>query len=114
MSLGAQLSDGFAAVSLQPGKIIDPNAFSAGEKGYFDYLALEGRYRHHDYMVDGAWPKHLYDVDVQHLQSRPAAGFVYYQASWCIALSFALNTKYYEQDIEKFNSFASAEFIWRM
>jgi len=110
---GTQLSDSFGAVSLQPGKIIDPNAFSTSEQGYFGYLAFEGRYRHNDYTIEGARPKHLYDVDVQNLQSTLATGLVYYQASWGVALSFALNTKNYEQDIENFNSFASIEFIWR-
>lgn len=67
-----------------------------------------------DYTIEGARPKHLYDVDVQNLQSTIATGLVYYQESWGVALSLSVNTKSYEQDIKNHHSFASIEFIWRL
>lgn len=111
---GTQLAGSFSSVSLSPTSFFDPSVLSNSKSGYFTYLSAEARYRQYDYTIDGARPKHLYDISVQHWQSTVATGVVYYQPTWGLALSAIASSKSYNEDVKSYHSIASLEFFWRM
>ncbi|MBU2870661.1 lipid A deacylase LpxR family protein [Colwellia sp. E2M01] len=110
---GSDLAKSFASVGSKPGHYIDPSVLAKSRSGQFYYVALEGRYRFQDITIDGARPKHLFDVKTDHWQSTFSTGAVYYQESWGVALSVATSTPDYKEDRQNFNSTASIELFWR-
>jgi len=111
---GSSLQQSFASVGTMPGHYIDASVLSKSKSGQFYYLALEARYRFQDITIDGARPKHLFDVHTKHWQATISSGAVYYQASWGMALSIITSTPDYEEDLRKYNSTASIEMFWRV
>jgi len=111
---GEALHESFAAVGTMPGNYIDPSVLSKSRSGQFYYLALEARYRFQDITIDGARPKHLFDVHTQHWQATISTGGVYYQESWGLALSVIASTPDYKEDLRKYNATASIEIFWRV
>lgn len=111
---GTHLDESFGSVSAIPGAFIDPSALSTSKAGYFTYLSLEARYRHNDYTIEGARPKHLYDVSIAHWQSTLATGVVYYKPNWGAAISVAVSTPNFQEDQLNHNSIASLEVFWRI
>ncbi|MCJ8321697.1 MAG: lipid A deacylase LpxR family protein [Colwellia sp.] len=110
---GSSLHSSFASVGFTPGNYIDPSVLSKSESGEFVYLGFEGRYRFNDITIDGARPKHLFDVHTEHWQSTISTGWVHYQASWGASLSIIASTAEYKEDIRKQNATASIEVFWR-
>ncbi len=113
MRFGEQLEQSFGAVGLTPGNYVDANALSKSKAGYFSYIAAEARYRINDYTIEGARPKHLYDVNLQPWQSTISSGFVYYQASWGTSVSLLASTPNFKEDKKHYHAIASLEFFWR-
>jgi len=111
---GNALNESFASVGAMPGNYIDPSVLSKSRAGQFYYLALEARYRFQDITIDGARPKHLFDVHTQHWQATVSSGGVYYQESWGLALSVIASTPDYKEDLRKYNATASIEMFWRI
>lgn len=111
---GTQLAESFSSVSLSPTSFFDPSVLSNSKSGFFTYLSAEARYRQYDYTIEGARPKHLYDINVQNWQSTIATGLVYYKPTWGLALSVIASSKNYEEDTKSYQSIASLEFFWRM
>jgi len=111
---GSDLQGSFASVGFTPGNYIDASVLSTSNTGQFVYVALEGRYRFNDITIDGARPKHLFDVHTEHWQSTISTGVVYYQASWGVAFSVVASTPDYKEDIRKHNATASIEVFWRV
>jgi len=111
---GDALNESFASVGVMPGNYIDPSVLAKSRAGQFYYLALEARYRFQDITIDGARPKHLFDVHTQHWQATVSAGGVYYQESWGLALSVIASTPDYKEDIRNYNATASIEVFWRI
>jgi len=110
---GSALQQSFSSVGFTPGNYIDASMLSTSKSGQFAYLALEGRYRFNDITIDGARPKHLFDVHTQHWQSTVSSGFLTYQDSWGLAVSVVASTPDYQEDIRDFNATASIELFWR-
>ena len=110
---GKSLDESFASVGSMPGHYIDTSVLSTSRSGQFYYLAVEGRYRFQDITIDGARPKHLFDVHTEHWQASISTGIVYYQASWGVALSVITSTPDYEEDLRDYNSTASVNLFWR-
>ncbi|QFU23050.1 lipid A deacylase LpxR family protein [Shewanella eurypsychrophilus] len=111
---GSQLHESFGSVGNKPGGLIDPSAFSNSKSGFFAYLALEGRYRFNDYTIDGARPEHVYNINVENWQSTGSTGVVYYQSTWGVALSYAVSTPNFKEDVINHNAFGSLELFWRI
>ena len=76
------LEESFASVGVMLGNYIDPGVLSKSRTGQFYYLSLEARYRFQDITIDGARPKHLFDVHTEHWQATISTGAIYYQESW--------------------------------
>ncbi len=114
MRWGEHLEQSFASVSTIPGSFVDSSALSTSKSGYFTYVSLEARYRHNDYTIEGARPKHLYDVSVEHWQSTFSTGMVYYKSTWGAALSIAVSTPNFQEDTINHNTIASLELFWRI
>ena len=110
---GKSLNESFASVGSMPGHYIDTSVLSKSRSGQFYYLAVEGRYRFQDITIDGARPKHLFDVHTEHWQASISTGIVYYQASWGVALSVITSTPDYEEDLRDYNSTASVNLFLR-
>lgn len=110
---GSALSESFASVGSIPGNYIDPSALSNSRVGQFYYVAIESRYRFQDITIDGARPKHLFDVHTRHLQASISTGAVYYQEKWGAALSIISSSPDYKEDTQAYNSTASLEIFWR-
>jgi len=111
---GDALNESFASVGIIPGNYIDPSVLTKSRAGQFYYLALEARYRFQDITIDGARPKHIFDVHTQHWQASISTGSVYYQESWGLALSIIASTPDYKEDIRNYNATASIEMFWRV
>jgi hypothetical protein len=111
---GDALNESFASVGATPGHYIDSSVLSKSRSGQFYYLAIEGRYRFQDITIDGARPKHLFDVHTEHWQATLSTGLVYYQATWGMAFSVITSTPDYEEDLRDYNSTASIEIFWRV
>lgn len=110
---GTSLHESFASVGTMPGNYLDVSALSTSRSGQFYYLSVEGRYRFQDITIDGARPKHLFDVNTEHWQATISTGVVYYQESWGLAFSIITSTPDYEEDLRKYNATASLEVFWR-
>lgn len=111
---GENLDESFASVGVMPGDYIDPSVLSKSRAGQFYYLSLEARYRFQDITIDGARPKHLFDVHTEHWQATISTGAVYYQESWGVALSIITSSPDYEEDLRNYNATASIEMFWRI
>lgn len=110
---GTSLHESFASVGAMPGDYIDVSVLSKSRSGQFYYLSVEGRYRFQDITIDGARPKHLFDVHTEHWQATISTGAVYYQESWGLAFSIITSSPDYKEDLRKYNSTASLEVFWR-
>lgn len=110
---GDALDGSFASVGAMPGKYIDASVLSKSSSGHFYYLLAEGRYRFQDITIDGARPKHLFNVHTEHLQATISSGVVYYQASFGLAFSVITSTPDYKEDLRDYNATASVEMFWR-
>lgn len=111
---GDYLHESFASVGAMPGNYIDPSVLSKSRYGQFYYLSFEVRYRFQDITIDGARPKHLFDVHTEHWQTTISAGAVYYQEEWGLALSIITSSPDYKEDLRTHNSTASIEVFWRI
>ncbi|WP_232771184.1 lipid A deacylase LpxR family protein [Colwellia sp. 75C3] len=111
---GENLEESFASVGVMPGNYIDPSVLSKSRSGQFYYLSVEARYRFQDITIDGARPKHLFDVHTEHWQATISTGAVYYQESWGLALSIITSSPDYEEDLRNYNATASIEMFWRI
>lgn len=111
---GENLDESFASVGAMPGNYIDPSVLSKSRAGQFYYLSLEARYRFQDITIDGARPKHLFDVHTKHWQSTISTGAVYYQESCGLALSVIASSPDYVEDLRNYNATASIEVFWRI
>lgn len=110
---GTALHESFASIGNMPGNYIDVSVLSKSRSGQFYYLSVEGRYRFQDITIDGARPKHLFDVHTEHWQATISSGSVYYQESWGLAFSIITSSPDYKEDLRKYNSTASLEVFWR-
>jgi len=111
---GAQLEQSFASTSLTQGDFVDESVFATSRQSYFTYLAIEGRYRHDDITIEGARPRHAYEVNTQHWQSSLALGLVYYHQSWGASLTFIASTPDYKEDIKNYNATAAFKVFYRI
>ena len=100
---GTSLDESFASVGTMPGKYIDVSVLSKSRSGQFYYLSVEGRYRFQDITIDGARPKHLFDVHTEHWQATLSTGAVYYQESWGLAFSIITSSPDYKKDLRNTN-----------
>jgi len=110
---GKSLAGSFASVGSRPGHFIDSSVLSKSRSGQFYYAAVEGRYRFQDITIDGARPRHLFDVHTEHWQATISTGIVVYRASWGVAFSVISSTPDYEEDLRDYNSTASVNIFWR-
>lgn len=111
---GTHLESNFGSVGFAPGKLFDVSAISGSASGYFLFTGFEGRYRFNDITIEGERPDAVPETNIEHLQAMAVAGFVYYQPKWGASLSFAINTREFEEDRHSTNSMGSLQLFWRL
>ena len=111
---GNNLESNFGITGFTPGRYVDISVLSSSPSGYFLFAGIEGRYRFNDITIEGDRPEAVPDTNVENMQATLVLGGIYYQPKWGISLSFAGNSREFEEDRHAYSTIGSLELFWRL
>ena len=109
---GTQLKRTYPAMSLLPGREVNPMS-GAKFGSYYFFTGFGGRYQANNIIVNGnTFQDNGHNITLEHGQDMFVIGFSYSFGNWSILYSFASQSELVKEDIDGRNDFGSMSISW--